>query len=220
MRRLRGAYPACLLYSVDGFLGATPEMLIARAGDIVRAQPMAGTAIRSGDPILDAQLAARLAASEKDRHEHRVTIDTLVEGLLPFCSYLDSAAEPSVVTMANVQHLASEVEGRLSHPLPSVLDLVVALHPTPAVGGRPAAAALALIRELEPAGRGRYGGPVGWVDRDGNGEFAVGLRGAQVNGNTARCYGGGGIVAGSDPAAELVETQAKLSAILGALIRP
>ena len=124
------------------------------------------------------------------------------------------------MAVANVQHLASYLEGRLSTPLPSVLDLVDALHPTPAVGGRPRTAALALQRELEPASRGRYGGPVGWVDAAGNGEFAVGLRCAEIDASTARCFGGGGIVAGSEPDAELVETQNKLQAILGALIRP
>ena len=181
---------------------------------------MAGTAPRLGDPAADAQLAARLLASSKNKLEHQYTIDTLIDGLLEFCSYLDSEAEPSIVAVANVQHLASYVQGRLSHPLPSVLDLVDALHPTPAVGGRPRAGALALLARLEPTARGRYGGPVGWVDAAGNGGFAVGLRGAEINGSTARCYGGGGIVAGSEPDAELVETQNKLQAILGALIRP
>lgn len=220
LRRLRASYASCYLYAVDGFVGASPELLVARSGDVVRAQPMAGTTQRLGDPVVDAQLAARLLASAKDLHEHRVTIDSVHDALLPWCSYLDAEPEPHVVAISNVQHLATTVEGRLSRPLPSVLQLVTALHPTPAVGGQPTAAALELIAELEPGGRGRYAGPVGWVDADGNGEWAVGVRGAEIDGHRATLYAGGGIVADSDAEAELAETQAKLSAMLTALVRP
>ena len=129
-----------MLFAVDGFVGASPELLVARLGDVVRAHPMAGTAPRSGDPTTDARLAAALLASTKDREEHRITIDMVHDTLLPWCSYLDEEAEPSIVAMANVQHLATPVEGRLSSPPASVLELVRALHPTPAVGGRPASA--------------------------------------------------------------------------------
>lgn len=220
VRRLRATFPTCLLFAVDGFVGASPELLVARTGDVVRGQPMAGTVARLGDPVADARLAAQLLASAKDRHEHQLTIDRMHDALLPWCSYLDAEPEPHVVSVANVQHLATTVEGRLSRPLPSVLDLVSALHPTPAVGGDPTVAALGRIAALEPGGRGRYGGPVGWVDADGNGEWAVGVRSAELAGRRATLYAGGGIVADSDPEAELAETQAKLSAMLAALVRP
>ena len=220
LRRLRAVYPSCLRFAVDGLVGASPELLVARRGDVIAAQPMAGTTARLGDPAVDAQLAARLLASDKDRAEHQVTIDRVEEALLPFCSYLDAQADPQVVAVANVQHLATKVEGRLSHPGATVLDLVGALHPTPAVGGDPTAAALAAIERLEPRGRGRYAGPVGWCDGSGDGEFAVGIRSAEIDGPRARLYAGVGVVADSEPEAELAESQAKLQAMLGALIRP
>jgi menaquinone-specific isochorismate synthase len=140
--------------------------------------------------------------------------------LLPWCSYLDAETDPSVVGVANVHHLATAVVGRLSHPLPSVLDLVHALHPTPAVCGDPRDVAAELIRRHERMDRGAYAAPVGWVDRHGNGEFAVGVRSAEIIGNDARLFAGVGVVADSDPTAELEETRVKLQAMLGALIRP
>ncbi|MCU1455876.1 MAG: hypothetical protein JWN46_4022 [Acidimicrobiales bacterium] len=220
LARLRHAYPDCFLYLVDGFLGASPELLVARQGDIVRSQPMAGTAPRRGDPHADARIAAALLASPVYRHEHQVTIDAVHDTLLGFCSYLDDEPEPSVVHLANVVHLATTVEGRLSHPPASVLDLVAALHPTPAVCGRPRDAALALIDELEQLDRGRYAGTVGWVDRSGNGQWAVSIRCGTIDGAEARIVGGNGIVADSDPHTELVETRAKLQAVLSAIVRP
>lgn len=220
LRRLRAVYPTCLRFAVDGLVGASPELLVARRGDVVAAQPMAGTTARLGDPAVDAQLAAQLLASAKDRAEHQVTIERVEEALLPFCSYLDAQDDPQVVAVANVQHLATKVEGRLSHPGAPVLDLVAALHPTPAVGGDPPAAALAAIARLEPRGRGRYAGPVGWCDGSGDGEFAVGIRSAEIHGPRARLYAGVGVVADSDPEAELAESQAKLQAMVGALVRP
>lgn len=220
MSQLRRSYPASHLFSVDGFVGATPELLVARAGDRVLAHPMAGTAPRSGDPSADARLAASLLASTNTRDEHRHTIDMVHDTLLPWCSYLDEEAEPSIVAMANVQHLSTRLEGRLSNPPASVLELVAALHPTPAVGGSPREVALALIAELEDLDRGRYAGPVGWVDAAGNGTWAVGIRSAELKGTTARLYAGVGVVADSDPAEELAETRAKLQALLGAVVRP
>ena len=164
LARLRSSFPSSFVYSVDGMIGASPELLVSRSGDVVRSHPLAGTAPRSGDPAVDARIANALMASTKDQLEHRLTIDMVHDTLLPWCSYLDEEAEPSIVAVANVQHLGTLVEGRLSKPLPSVLDLVQALHPTPAVGGHPRADALALIDELEELDRGRYAGPVGWVD--------------------------------------------------------
>ena len=220
LERLRSTYPGCHVFSVDGFVGASPELLVSRAGDLVRSQPMAGTAPRRGDPQADAQLAAALLASPVYRHEHEVTIDFVHDTLLGFCSYLDDEPEPSVVALANVQHLATSVEGRLSHPPASVLELVGALHPTPAVCGRPRQAAQDLIAEIEQLDRGRYAGAVGWVDRSGNGTFAVSIRGATIDGAVARVVGGNGIVGASDPGTELIETRAKLQAMLSALVRP
>jgi menaquinone-specific isochorismate synthase len=219
LRRLRAAFPGCFLFHVDGFLGASPELLVGRAGDVVRAQPMAGTAPRGGDPAADARLAAGLLASATYRHEHQITIDMVFDTLIPWCSYLDYEPEPSVVGVANVQHLATLVEGRLSQPAPSVVELVRALHPTPAVNGWPREAALAWIAEHEGFDRGRYAGTVGWVDGQGNGTFAVGIRCADVDGASARVVAGNGIVADSDPDTELAETQVKLQALLSALTR-
>jgi isochorismate synthase len=219
LARLRAAYPGCFLFHVDGFLGASPELLVGRSGDVVRAQPMAGTAPRGGDPTTDARLGAALLASPTYRHEHQITIDMVHDTLLPWCSYLDYEAEPSVVGVANVQHLATLVEGRLSQPAPSVLELVAALHPTPAVNGWPRDLAYDWIAEHEGFDRGRYAGAVGWVDSRGNGTWAVSIRCAQLEGTTARLYAGNGIVADSDPATELAETQAKLQAVLSALTR-
>jgi menaquinone-specific isochorismate synthase len=220
LSRLRAAYPSSMRFAVDGFLGASPELLVARTGDVVRSHPMAGTAPRSADPSTDARLAAALLASVKDRQEHQVTIDTVLDSLLPFCSYVDAEAEPSVVAMANVAHLASQVEGRLSSPPASALTLAAALHPTPAVCGAPRAEALATIDALESLDRGRYAGPVGWVDGRGNGAFAVAIRCAELDGPRARLFAGNGIVGDSDPGAELAETRAKLQALLSAMIQP
>jgi menaquinone-specific isochorismate synthase len=218
--RLRTTYPGCHVFSVDGFVGASPELLVSRAGDIVRSHPMAGTAPRGGDPTSDARLAASLLASMKDRQEHQITIDMVHDTLLPWCSYLDYEAEPSIVPVANVQHLATIVEGRLSSPAPSVLELVRALHPTPAVCGSPRDEALAFIRANEGFDRGRYAGTVGWVDGRGNGTWAVSVRCADIDGPVARVCAGNGIVPDSDPATELAETRAKFQAMLSALVRP
>jgi len=220
LTRLAQAYPDCFLYLVDGFCGASPELLVGRSGDVVRAQPMAGTAPRRGDPAADARLAASLFASPTYRHEHQVTIDAVHDGLLAFSSYVDYEPEPSVVALANVQHLATSVEGRLSHPPASILELVDALHPTPAVCGRPREAALAVIAELEELDRARYAGAVGWVDASGNGQWAVAIRGASIDGPVARVIAGNGIVGDSDPPTELSETRAKLQAMLAAIVRP
>jgi isochorismate synthase len=220
LRRLRAAYPSAFVFHVDGFLGASPELLVSREGDVVRSHPMAGTTPRTGDPDADARAAAALLASTKDRAEHQITIDTVLDALLPFCSYVDSEPEPSIVTLANVQHLASLCEGRLSSPAASVLTLVDALHPTPAICGFPRDEALDAIARLEGFDRGRYAGTVGWVDRHGNGRFAVSIRCAEVSGPSARLFAGNGIVADSDPTTELTETRAKLNALLSALVRP
>jgi menaquinone-specific isochorismate synthase len=218
--RLRTAYPTCFVAHVEGFVAASPELLVSRSGDVVRSHPMAGTTARGGDPATDARLAAGLLASATYRHEHQITIDVVHDTLLGWCSYLDYEAEPSVVAVANVQHLATLVEGRLSRPAPSVLELVAALHPTPAVCGRPREAAASYIAAHEGFERRRYAGTYGWVDGAGNGQWAVGVRSAELDGTRARVYAGNGIVADSDPATELRETRAKLRAMLDAIVRP
>jgi isochorismate synthase len=220
LTRLRTAYPGAMVFAIDGLIGATPELLVSRIGDVVRSHPMAGTTPRTGDPESDARRAATLLSSAKDRAEHQITIDMVLDTVLPFCSYVDSEPEPSIVALANVQHLASLVEGRLSSPPASVLALVAVLHPTPAVCGWPTEPARALIAELEGFDRGRYTGAVGWVDRRGDGRFGVAIRCAEIAGRRARLFAGNGIVADSDPATELAETRAKFQALLSAIVRP
>ena len=220
--RLKASFGSSYRYSVDGFIGASPELLVAVAGNTVRSHPLAGTTPRTGDPDTDHQAAAELLASEKNQIEHRVVIDMIHDTLLPWCSYLDWEPEPSIVRVANVQHLSTAMEGHLSDPRPSVLELVQALSPTPALGGFPRAEALALIAQAEGFVRGNYGGAVGWVDAAGDGTWAVAIRCAQLSadGLSARLLAGGGIVAESDPLSELAETQAKLQAMLSAIVRP
>ena len=220
LRDLARRFPTANLFSIDGFLGASPELLVSRSDRDVRAHPLAGTARRHEDPAQDAALAEELRGSTKDRTEHRITIDWLLTELLPFCSYVDAEPEPTVVSLANVHHLGTLVEGVLSAPPASVLDLVAAVHPTPAVGGDPQDEALGLIKQLEGFDRKRYAGPAGWVDADGSGEFAVSVRTAQVDGVTATICAGVGVVAQSDPEAELEETQAKFRAMLGSFLAP
>jgi isochorismate synthase len=222
LHRLKTSFGSSYRFSIDGFVGASPELLVERNGDHVASHPLAGTTPRTGDPTVDERLAKELRASAKNQVEHRVVIDMVHDTLLPWCSYLDWQPEPDVVAVANVQHLGTRVEGRLSDPYPHVLDLVRLLSPTPALGGHPRDVALQLIAEHEGFTRGRYGGAVGWCDRDGNGTWAVAIRCAEfsVDRRSARLFAGGGIVAESEPAAELAETQSKFQAMLAAIIRP
>ena len=221
LRRLRASFGSSYRYSVDGLVGASPELLVEVEGPVVRSHPLAGTAPRTGDADNDARIAADLIASTKDQIEHRVVIDVVHDALLPWASYLDWEPEPSIVTVANVQHLGTRMEGMLSQPWPNVLELVRALLPTPALGGHPRDAAIELIERVEGFERGRHGGAVGWVDASGNGTWAVAIRCAELSDD--RCsalVAGGGIVADSDPLAELAETQAKFQAMLSAIVRP
>jgi len=222
LRRLKATFGSSHRFSVDGLIGASPELLVAVDGDEVTSFPLAGTTRTTGDPTLDEQLADALQASDKNQIEHRVAIEMVRDTLLPFCSYLDWAPEPSIVKVANVQHLGSEAQGMLSKPTPTVIELVRALQPTPAVGGYPRERAIDLITANEGFERGRYGGTVGWCDADGNGRWAVTLRCAELSDDrrSARLVAGGGIVADSEPSAELAETQAKFQAMLSAIVRP
>ena len=220
--RLRASFGSSYRYSIDGLVGASPELLVSIANGEVSSHPLAGTSARTGDPQTDTQLAKSLLSSTKNQIEHRVVIDAVHDTLLPWCSYLDWEPEASIVAVANVQHLGTHMSGRLSEPFLHILDAVYALSPTPALGGHPRDAALQLIVEVEGMSRGRYGGAVGWTDRHGNGTWAVAIRCAVFSADrkTARLFAGGGIVADSEPLLELAETQAKLQAMLAAIIRP
>jgi menaquinone-specific isochorismate synthase len=224
LRRLRSLYPACTVVGAplaDGqFVAASPELLVARDGTAVRSHPLAGTIPRSGDPHADQALSEGLLASAKDRAEHAWVVRDVVDGLQPWCASLDVPEAPSIVALRNVSHLGTLIGGTLSPGAPSALGLAAALHPTAAVGGTPRDAALAWLRAHERLDRGPYAGPVGWVDGRGDGEWVVGIRSAVISGATARLFAGVGVVEGSDPAAELAETQFKLQALLAAVVRP
>ena len=219
--RLRAVHRSSFTYAFGGFVGASPELLVRRRGDRVISQPMAGTVARGQTVEDDRRLASVLASSAKDMDEHRLVVDAIVAGLGPVCRSVYAGEEPDVVRLATVSHLATTVTGRL---LPgaerSALDLARLLHPTPAVGGLPRREAMATIAELESFDRGLYAGPVGWQDSRGDGEWAVALRCAAIDGSCARLAAGAGIVAGSDPDAEWAETQAKFEPMLQALVRP
>jgi menaquinone-specific isochorismate synthase len=221
LERLVALYPSCMIYSVDGFIGASPELLIRRHGEMVESHPLAGTVARSGDAHGDQILVARMMGSDKIRREHRVVVEAIAAALARVCTDVDVPAVPSVLGLRNVSHLATYIRGRLAAAdRPSALELAARIHPTPAVGGSPTEDAIRYIHKVEGFDRGRYAGPVGWMDANGDGCFALGIRGAEVDGSTARIFAGNGIVAGSDPVEELGETQLKLQALLAALVRP
>ncbi len=221
LRRLHALYPSCMVFSADGFLGASPELLISRDGDEVASHPLAGTIPHSGDPRADERAGAGLLASPKERQEHRLVVDAVAEVLRPLCRQLDVPDAPSIVSLRNVSHLGTLITGRLPRRRPlSALDLVARLHPTPAVSGAPNDPAVEYLLEVEGFDRGRYAGPVGWMDRNGDGAWAVGIRSAEVQGHRARLFAGVGVVADSEPESELAETQLKLQALLAALVRP
>ena len=217
LARLAARFPDCWTFALDGMLGATPELLLRRSGRRLSARVLAGTAPR-GAGTDDLRLAEALLASAKDREEHRLAVDSLVAALQPYCRELDVPADPSLLTLANVRHLATDLTATQRTGGTGLLELVGAVHPTAAVCGTPPDRAAALIAELEGMDRGRYAGPVGWLDARGDGEFGLALRCAELTGPaSARLFAGCGIVAGSDPAAELAETQAKFAAFQAAL---
>jgi menaquinone-specific isochorismate synthase len=220
LRSLDAGYPACILFAFRScggvFLGATPERLVRLEDRRVETMALAGSTRRGATPDEDAALVGALLTSPKEQQEHAVVVGEIRAALAPLCQSLEIPAEPSVLSVRNVHHLATPIRGELAGEL-TVLELVERLHPTPAVGGAPRAAALAFIREHEPLGRGWYAGPVGWVDRFGEGEFAVALRSGLLRGRTAHLYAGCGILADSDPAAEYAESELKLQPLLRAL---
>jgi menaquinone-specific isochorismate synthase len=216
LRRLAARYPGCYTFAVDGLVGATPELLIRKDGWEVSSVVLAGTTPRGATAEQDAALARGLLGSAKENEEHEYAAVSLRDTLSPLCEAMYIAPRPALIRLANVQHLGTRVDGTLT-AAKSALALVAAVHPTAAVGGTPTEAAVEVIRELESMDRERYAGPVGWIDADGNGEWGIALRCAQLAGNRARLFAGCGIVAGSDADAELAETESKFRPVRTAL---
>ncbi|MFE3546549.1 isochorismate synthase MenF [Nocardia sp. NPDC059177] len=221
------AHPRATIYACDlsvagrpgeTLLGATPEVLVRRHGDQVSLHPLAGTLPRLADPDADAAQARELLSSIKNQDEHRYVIEWIRERLAPVCTELRIPEVPELMSTEQVWHLATPIHGVLRDPSTTALDLALLLHPTPAVNGTPFDDALAAITTGEPR-RGFYGGAVGWCAADGDGEWLVAIRGGELSadGRSLRASAGGGIVAASDPVAELAETTAKLRTLLGAL---
>lgn len=214
---LRELFASCFCFcagSPEGaFLGASPELLVRRRGAGAATVALAGSARRSADPALDDHLGEQLRRSAKDRSEHEIVVRRIERTLGPRSVWVQAEREPMLIRVANIQHLATPVHAQLAEPV-SALELASMLHPTPAVGGEPAPAALNAIAELEGMDRGWYAGPVGWMDAAEDGDWCVALRSALLRDRTAHLYAGAGIVAASDPAAELAETELKLEALL------
>ena len=214
--RLIERFPECYVFACGGLVGASPELLVRKTGSTVESLVLAGSARRGDDADDDATLGDAMLASEKERAEHALSVASVVDALAPLCETLDADDEPFVLRLANVQHLATRVRGSLRAPQ-SVLNVVGALHPTAAVCGVPRSGALDVIRGVEGDMRDRYAGPVGWVDANGDGEWAIALRCAELIGERAILSAGAGIVAGSEPERELEETRLKLRAMQSAL---
>jgi salicylate biosynthesis isochorismate synthase/menaquinone-specific isochorismate synthase len=217
---LREAFPSCFVFCAGrgdaAFVAASPELLVRREGLRASSLALAGSTRRSADPSVDDHLGEQLMQSTKDRGEQRIVSERILRTLEPHAVWTTAAPEPVLVKVANIQHLATPIRAQLASPVPAV-ELAGVLHPTPAVGGEPLAVAAPLIPALEGLDRGWYAGPVGWTDANEDGEFCVALRCALLRGRVARCYAGVGVVADSDPAAELAETEIKLAALLPVL---
>jgi menaquinone-specific isochorismate synthase len=219
LHRLATAYPGCWTFSVDGLIGATPELLVRREKGLITSRVLAGTIRRTGDDKHDLALAASLARSSKDLEEHEFAVRSVAGALGRHCQSMLVPETPFVLHLPNVMHLATDVTGVAANGA-SALGLAAALHPSAAVCGTPTAVARELIAELENMDRGRFSGPVGWMDARGDGEWCIALRCGQADPadpTRMRLFAGAGIVAGSDPAAELAETNAKLVPMRDAL---
>ncbi len=214
---LRAAFPSCFCFCCGtpeaAFLGASPELLVRREGAGAATVALAGSTRRSADPAVDDHLGEQLRGSAKDRAEHEIVVRRIERSLRPHSVWVESGEDPGLVRVANIQHLATPNRAQLTESR-SAIELAGLLHPTPAVGGEPRAAALDAIVALEDLDRGWYAGPVGWMDAVEDGEFCVALRSALLRDRTAHLFAGAGIVADSDPAAELAETELKLGALL------
>ncbi|MEJ7634578.1 isochorismate synthase [Aeromicrobium sp.] len=218
LTRLAADYPSCWTFHVDGFFGSTPEMLVRLERGLVTSRVLAGTIRRTGDDTHDLALAGSLARSSKDLEEHEYAVRSVADALAPHCTSMNVPETPFVLHLPNVMHLASDVTGVIRDDA-SALSLAASLHPSAAVGGTPTIEAVGLIAELELLDRGRYAGPVGWIGASGDGEWGIGLRAAQVegDGSIVRLFAGCGIVADSVPADELAESNAKLIPVRDAL---
>lgn len=212
LEKLHERYPHCWTYKVESVFGASPELLIRSEGGEVSARVLAGTAGRGTDPDVDRAIADGLAHSMKNKHEHSLAVDSLVEALQPYCSVIEADDEPFSLALPDLWHLATDVRGKLKSST-SLLDVVDALHPTAAVAGTPTDKAMQLIAKLEPFDRAGYAGPVGWISSDGSGEIAIALRGGVIEPGAIRALAGSGIVGESDPEAELSETELKFRAV-------
>ena len=220
LQRLDESYPMCWTFHVDGLFGATPEMLVRRERGLVTSRVLAGTIRRTGDDARDMTLAATLARSSKDLEEHEYAVRSVADALAPHCTSMNVPESPFVLHLPNVMHLGTDVAGVVhdsADGAASSLELAEALHPSAAVGGTPTEQALSLITEIEGMDRGRYAGPVGWMDSAGDGEWGIALRSAEVEGRSVRLFAGCGIVASSDPEAELAEAQAKFVPVRDAI---
>jgi menaquinone-specific isochorismate synthase len=223
LRRLRVGEPSCTIFSMpvpDGtFFGASPELLVACRAGRVSCHPLAGTVPRGDTARADADAQRDLAQSGKNRAEHRYVVDEIAATLAPYCDELSVPDEPSLVAFRSVAHLGTRIEGRLHRPV-GVLELLERLHPTPAVGGTPRADALELIRRCEAGDRGHWAGPVGWVGAGGEGEWMIGIRSARLHDDarSVTLRAGSGVVAGSEPDAEVAETDVKLATVLEAVV--
>lgn len=204
-------------FSEKTLIGASPELLISRSGLHLMANPLAGSRPRSEDPAEDQRRAAELLCSTKDLHEHAVVVNKVAASLRPYCRTLDIPEEPSLVHTETMWHLSTEIKGEIDNPLTSSLELAIALHPTPAVCGSPTELAREAIEEIEPFDRGFFAGMVGWCDTNGDGEWVVTLRCAEVEECSLRLFAGAGVVAGSKPEDELAETSAKFRTMLIAM---
>ena len=219
LRRLASEYPSTWTYCVNGLVGATPELLLRLTRGMVTSRVLAGTISKTGNDEKDLALAASLARSSKDLEEHEYAVRSVADALEPFCASTNVPESPFVLHLANVMHLATDVTGALieSKSNVDVFTLLNQLHPSAAVCGTPTDKAAKVISEIESMSRGRYAGPVGWIDARGDGELGIALRCGQITENTIRLYAGCGIVAGSDPEKELAESEAKFSAMKSAL---
>jgi menaquinone-specific isochorismate synthase len=217
LARLADRYADCWTFSVHGLIGATPELLVRRTGEQVMSRVLAGTVPRSADDRENGQLAKGMVASQKAREEHAYAVMSVAQALGTHCTDLEVPDEPGVLRLANVQHLATDVHAMLVDDT-SVVAIAGALHPTAAVCGTPTERALQYILGHEGLDRGRYAGPVGWFDANGDGEFGIALRCGQLTDVGIDLYAGCGIVAGSDPASEFAESESKLAAMRWALV--
>ena len=221
IKRLEIEYPSTWLFLVDGLVGATPELLVRLNKSLVTSRVLAGTIRKTGDEDRDLALAASLAKSSKDLEEHEYAVRSVADALAPFCTSTNVPESPFVLHLSNVMHLATDVTGVLNDSAKptDIFTLISELHPSAAVCGTPTDKAKKLISELEEMNRGRYAGPVGWIDVHGDGEIAIALRCGQLSNNnkSIRIFAGCGIVAGSDPEKEFAESQAKLMPMRTAL---